>query len=1047
MNKKLSVCSVLVFMISVSVFAQRKPEADATLKDSVNGYHLIWHDEFDGNSINSDNWKRLVGPYDYNSEVQYYTDRDVNSYVENGKLIIKALHEHYVGSEGTREFTSARIVSQYLKDWKYGKVFVRAKLPKGIGTWPAIWMMPTESVYGGWPNSGEIDIMEHVGFNLGRIYGTIHTEAYNHRDGTQKGSNTYVPDATENFHTYSIEWTEDYIEFAVDDNPYYKFFNEYKSWREWPFDQKFYMILNIGIGGGWGGQQGIDTSAFPVKMEIDYVRVYQKDFSTNNSKYFVKHAGDNWSKHLMNDNGVDGDKIANDGIYSRMLTITATDKVKIDWVVADTLKDISQISWFYNPSGTKNILFTFDTNKYNDEFLPVTNILNTDEKFDGNFTVVIKGQNDTLRFSNQMTDDGNLLNGDKIAGDKIYSLHKQIATPGNYIWYVHHNIPSWAEGARWSEQGKISSWNDMASVKFSTDKENQDVYFYLDVNAGRVATVTDTVFTLPDKAEYYFSLETDGWNLHKMYDDGTHGDLTSDDGIYSFLQTVEETSNQILRWKVTDTSGVVVAVPSWFYNSSGTKDILFTFDSHKYRDGRYPEFNILNSNEQLPDNFTLVLKNETGAIEFPGEMTDDGNINNGDSTANDKVFSLRKTVKKPGVYSWFIYLDNSVDNKARWTHFGKIISVSDLHSNQLVTIEENQGVNFYLNLNTGRISAKVDEPSQPPQYMKFVVKHDGDGWKDHLMHDDGLFGDKIANDGVYSRLLTIATNKQGKNDWAINDGNNQQVGTISWFYNPSGTNDILFTLDTKIYNDGWYPKTNIKNTDEVKILQGPYGLNLDTVAYNNIFTDDGDMENGDSTAGDHIFSVHKVIKNPGKHKWFVYYAGFDFRRWDANGKQNGWEGAFPDTLDFETTVPNQDVYFYLNVNTGRVTVKSDSQLVSVKNEVAEFPKGFELLQNYPNPFNPTTTIEYSIPSSSVIASGAKQSQEIISVNSFLRNDVKATLKVYDILGREVATLVNQKQQPGNYKVEFNASKLSSGIYFYKLKVGGYTKAKNMILLK
>jgi beta-glucanase (GH16 family) len=280
MNFKVK-CFFVVFFIAVNVlFSQKKipiNKTSDTVIDSLEGYHLVWHDEFEGTTINSNNWKHRIGPYDYNGEVQYYTDRPENSYIENGKLVIVARNENFVGAEGTREFTSARIVTDDLAEWKYGKFVVRAKLPKGIGTWPAIWMMPTDqSVYGTWPNSGEIDIMEHVGHDQDKIHGTIHTKKYNHRAGTAKGNSIFVPGVSDDFHDYSVEWTEDFIKIFVDTTHYFTFENEYKTWEEWPFDQKFYFILNIAVGGGWGGQQGIDTSAFPVKMEIDYARVYQK---------------------------------------------------------------------------------------------------------------------------------------------------------------------------------------------------------------------------------------------------------------------------------------------------------------------------------------------------------------------------------------------------------------------------------------------------------------------------------------------------------------------------------------------------------------------------------------------------------------------------------------------------------------------------------------------------------------------------------------------------------------------------------------------------
>lgn len=236
-------------------------------------YELVWSDEFDYPGLpDSEKWNYDVGGSGWgNQELQYYTDgRTENARVENGKLIIEARKENYGGND----YTSARLVTKNKGDWLYGRIEVKAKMPAGRGTWPAIWMLPTDWYYGGWPQSGEIDIMEHVGYDEGIVHGTVHTDAYNHTKGTQQGNSYEVPDATSAFHVYSIEWSEDTIEFFVDDDKYFMFANQ-GTWQKWPFDKRFHLILNIAVGGTWGGAQGVDDNAFPTQMEVDYVRVYQ----------------------------------------------------------------------------------------------------------------------------------------------------------------------------------------------------------------------------------------------------------------------------------------------------------------------------------------------------------------------------------------------------------------------------------------------------------------------------------------------------------------------------------------------------------------------------------------------------------------------------------------------------------------------------------------------------------------------------------------------------------------------------------------------------
>lgn len=231
--------------------------------------HLIWDDEFNtAGAPATDKWDYDTGGGGWgNNELETYTNTRTNSWVDNGKLYIKAVKTN-------NSWTSARLVTRQKGDWLYGRIEVKAKLPSGKGTWPAIWMLPADWAYGSWPLSGELDIMEHVGYNPGVIYGTAHTGAYNSPMGTQKGSNTSVPDAMTTFHVYAIEWDAKRIRWYVDDQLYYTFSNEHKTYKEWPFDKRFHLLLNIAIGGDWGGAQGIDPNLTEATMEVEYVRVY-----------------------------------------------------------------------------------------------------------------------------------------------------------------------------------------------------------------------------------------------------------------------------------------------------------------------------------------------------------------------------------------------------------------------------------------------------------------------------------------------------------------------------------------------------------------------------------------------------------------------------------------------------------------------------------------------------------------------------------------------------------------------------------------------------
>lgn len=231
-----------------------------------------WADEFDYEGLpDSTKWDYDIGGSGWgNNELQYYTKELENARVGGGVLKITAIKEDKDG----KEYTSARLVSRKKGDFLYGRFEVKAKLPTGKGTWPAAWMLPTDWVYGGWPRSGEIDIIEHVGYDQDKVHMSVHTHAYNHTIGTQKTSSKTVSGVSEDFHIYRIDWTPYAIRGYVDNVQLFEFINNGKGVDSWPFDQKFHFLLNLAVGGNWGGAQGVDPGVFPQTMEVDYVRVY-----------------------------------------------------------------------------------------------------------------------------------------------------------------------------------------------------------------------------------------------------------------------------------------------------------------------------------------------------------------------------------------------------------------------------------------------------------------------------------------------------------------------------------------------------------------------------------------------------------------------------------------------------------------------------------------------------------------------------------------------------------------------------------------------------
>jgi beta-glucanase (GH16 family) len=234
---------------------------------------LVWSDEFEGSQIDLSKWQHEVNDNGGgNNELQYYTAEPENAYLENGNLIIQAIQEEYK----TRKYTSARLNTKNKADWLYGKIEVRAKLPKGQGIWPAIWMLPTDEEFGGWPKSGEIDIMEVVGHKPNTLHGTVHYGP-DWPNNKNKGTSYVLPtgDFSDDFHVFSIIWDKNLIRWYVDGNHYFTVKPEDLTPHIYPFNARFHMLLNLAVGGNWPGNPD-NTTVFPQKMLVDYVRVYKR---------------------------------------------------------------------------------------------------------------------------------------------------------------------------------------------------------------------------------------------------------------------------------------------------------------------------------------------------------------------------------------------------------------------------------------------------------------------------------------------------------------------------------------------------------------------------------------------------------------------------------------------------------------------------------------------------------------------------------------------------------------------------------------------------
>lgn len=284
MIKGINLFTLFLFISIISSCAGKSKDKVAETGDSSfvpAGYRLVWSDEFDATKVasfpDSKKWDYEVGGGGWgNKERQYYVpayyQTDTTAFVQNGILNIRAFKlEEPVDSY---QYISARMTTK--ENWKYGYFEGRMKLPEGIGTWPAFWMLPINLET--WPLDGEIDIMEHVGSYPDSIHISIHTQKYNHAIGTQKTAITKTENSQSEFHVYGLEWTPYIIKGYIDGVECFSYANDGMGDKEtWPFDAPFNVKLNMAIGGGFGGQKGVDDSCFPATFQVDYVRVYQKN--------------------------------------------------------------------------------------------------------------------------------------------------------------------------------------------------------------------------------------------------------------------------------------------------------------------------------------------------------------------------------------------------------------------------------------------------------------------------------------------------------------------------------------------------------------------------------------------------------------------------------------------------------------------------------------------------------------------------------------------------------------------------------------------------
>lgn len=236
---------------------------------------LVFADEFDVDGPpDPARWDFELGRI-RNGELQHYTRALRNARVAGGHLLIEAHREDHAGAS----FTAASVVTKGKAAFTHARLEVRAKLPRGRGVWPAIWLLGTDMDAVGWPKCGEIDVMEFVGFEPQVVHANVHSDTYNHMHGNGRGTRIPLADGSDAFHVYGVQWDAQRMVFTLDGKPTFEVANDGTGVGSWPFDQPFYLLMNFAVGGSWGGQQGVDETVFPQHMAIDWVRVWTRPAS------------------------------------------------------------------------------------------------------------------------------------------------------------------------------------------------------------------------------------------------------------------------------------------------------------------------------------------------------------------------------------------------------------------------------------------------------------------------------------------------------------------------------------------------------------------------------------------------------------------------------------------------------------------------------------------------------------------------------------------------------------------------------------------------
>ena len=974
--------AVVFYLLSLanSLLAQQCPQ-------------VIWSDEFDGTTLDATKWEAMIGdgtsyglPSGWgNLELQYY--KAENATVSNGVLQIEAKEERVQG----KRYTSARLRTMNNGDWTYGRFEARIKMTETQGIWPAFWMLPTDNVYGIWPNSGEIDIMENVGHIPETVYGTIH---YADGSGNALNSGTgYTLDAgkfADDFHVFAIEREPGEIRWYVDDVLYFTRTSADISPNNWPFDEQFHFLLNVAVGGEWPGSPD-NSTVFPQIMEVDYVRVYDGNLPHISGDRLVPnqaagevytignpHSGSTFSwtvppgativagqgtASITVDWGTSGGDVVCDvtsGCTSQQYVIPVIVEPPYAFDFAfENFDDPGVVTFLTATTGTLNEVANPDASGINTSAMSGEYTRNASEVFDALFYDVSVITDAAEYVTKQKKFYIDVYTAAPVGTQIILQLENSSQTTAiNYPAGRHSRYQAFTTAQNQWERLELE-FLDKPDGTNTSDTSIDNIVILFASN-----TTTGDVYYFDNLDSYIIDNSVPGENLATQdigvsgTVSGSYTDTHVSDNVSQSIQEQESGGSPNNRYSFLE--------HKWTINSGGGSSVIFNVEAW-------------HTSNSEGDDFIFAYSTDDATYTDMVTVT---------KTSDDNTL---QTFNLPAGLSGTVYIrvvdtDQTPGNRTKdFVYVDRMYIFSDDAGGSAPNAPSNLTANAVS-------SSQIDLT-----------------WSDNSTDETGFKIERSTDGTNFTEISTTGPDVTGYSDTGLSASTTYHYQVRA--YNGNGDSNYSNSANATTSGAGGNPTTMhvesiVAGTENAGqgnkrgkvtiVIHDDQGNPVDGAQVDGTFT--GDFNESASGTTDASGTVDLVTTATLKGSIV-----FDF--------------CVDDVQHASLTYASGDN----TVTCGGLAKAAADDLAGFGNEI---PQVFSLAQNYPNPFNPSTTISYTV-------------AETRFVN----------LTIYDILGKPVVTLVDGYQQAGHYSVQFDARSLPSGVYFYHLTAGDFTKIRKSLLMK